>query len=178
MRPRLDLDLLRAFLVIGLLPYGVEKILWVQFAGAATLAERTVRSLDGMELIWAFFGYSRAYQIAVGVLQTAACLLLVPRRSAPIGAALYVALLTNVVLIDLCFGVQLAATLWASLLLVGCLVWIAGSWRAYQNAIAAVTQTAPPDAPLPAGKAYPFLVALLALVVWLSLQQISRGLIP
>lgn len=176
MRPRLGPDLLRACLVLLLLPYAVEKILPLQFAGAETYADRTVRTLNGMELIWVFFGHSRTYQIAVGVLQLLACLLLAMRRTSPVGAALYLAVQTNVALIDLCFRVQTAATLWACGLWVGIVVWIATEAGRYRDALRGLCATEPAPPPL-GGRLYPVLVALLAAVVFLSLHQISQVLI-
>ncbi|MFM7320597.1 MAG: hypothetical protein ACKO5K_03605 [Armatimonadota bacterium] len=133
--PGFGRDLLRAALVLLLLPYALEKMLPVQFRDAASLANRTVASLDGMEAIWAFFGHSRGYQIAVGAVQLAACAAFAWRPSARVGGCLYLAVIANVLLVDATFRVQTAMWVFAAAMTLGCLSWMALESVAYRDAL-------------------------------------------
>jgi hypothetical protein len=77
--------------------------------------------VSGFWLVWNFFGYSHAYGTIVALLQVLGGLLLVWPRTALLAALLLVPVFTNIVMIDLFFGVEPSATLTAAQIL-GCLV--------------------------------------------------------
>ena len=53
------LDWLRYLCAFMRLMYGASKLLHLQFNLQSQLAHRTVESLNGYELTWYYFGYSR-----------------------------------------------------------------------------------------------------------------------
>src|SRR6185369_3945460 len=79
--------LLRYSIALGLISYGIAKILPQQFPpiSNATL-ERRVGELTPMSLLWTFMQYSRPYAIFGGVMELSAVLLLCFRRTATLGA--------------------------------------------------------------------------------------------
>jgi len=98
--------LLRYSIALGLISYGIAKILPQQFPpiSNATL-ERRVGDLTPMSLLWTFMQYSRPYAIFGGVMELVAVLLLCFRRTATLGALVCLAVMTNVALLNLAYGV-------------------------------------------------------------------------
>ena len=52
--------------VLALFIYGGGKL--IQFDGAADI-DKTVSELTGMELMWAFYGYSKSFAMTLGILE-------------------------------------------------------------------------------------------------------------
>jgi uncharacterized membrane protein YphA (DoxX/SURF4 family) len=98
--------LLRYSIALGLISYGIAKILPQQFPpiSNATL-ERRVGELTPMSLLWTFMQYSRPYALFGGVMELVAVLLLCFRRTATLGALVALAVMTNVALLNLAYGV-------------------------------------------------------------------------
>lgn len=98
--------LLRYSIALGLISYGIAKILPRQFPpiSNATL-ERRVGELTPMSLLWTFMQYSRPYALFGGVMEMVAVLLLCFRRTATLGALVCLAVMTNVALLNLAYGV-------------------------------------------------------------------------
>jgi hypothetical protein len=58
----------------------VSKLAHLQFNMASELSQRTVGSLNGYELTWFFYGYSRVYACILGATQVAGATLLLFRK--------------------------------------------------------------------------------------------------
>jgi uncharacterized membrane protein YphA (DoxX/SURF4 family) len=98
--------LLRYSIALGLISYGIAKILPQQFPPLSNaLLERRVGDLSPMSLLWTFMEYSRPYAIFGGVMELVAVLLLCCRRTATLGALVCLAVMTNVALLNLAYGV-------------------------------------------------------------------------
>ena len=97
---------LRVFLLQAMLSYGIVKLLCLQFP---TPGEDRLLSTYGdsspMGLMWTFMGFSPAYQIFAGALETVSGELLIFRRTATLGALLVCAVMGHVFLLNLCFDV-------------------------------------------------------------------------
>jgi hypothetical protein len=96
----------RIYVCLFMLAYGGGK--FVQFKGA-TQTIKPVSALTGQELMWAFFGYSQAMPIFIGVLQIIGGLLLLSNKTKLFGVAVLFPILTNIILMDLVYGVHLGA---------------------------------------------------------------------
>jgi hypothetical protein len=92
--------------VLAMFIYGGAKI--IQFDGAAEI-NKTVSEMSGMELMWAFYGYSKAYAITLGVFEVLGGILLLIKRTRMIGSLLISAILVNVIFQDIYFGVNQGA---------------------------------------------------------------------
>ncbi|HET9624907.1 MAG TPA: hypothetical protein VFP84_26245 [Kofleriaceae bacterium] len=98
--------LLRYAIALGLASYAVGKILPVQFAPLDDVEyEARLGELTPMRLMWSFMQYSRGYSLFAGVLEMTVIVLVAFRRTATLGALLCIVVMTNVVLMDLCFDV-------------------------------------------------------------------------
>ncbi len=89
-----------------MLTYGLAKVLPTQFPlpGPARLLEPYGAS-SPMGLLWTFMGASPAYTMFAGWSETSGALLLFWRRTTTIGALVLVAVLANVVMLNLCYDV-------------------------------------------------------------------------
>ena len=98
--------------------YGFGK--YVQFSDPAT-STGTIAGATGMELMWAFYGYSKPYALLLGVSEVIGGILLLVRRTRVIGGLLLAGILGNVIAQDVFFevsyGVLRAAVLYQVLVL-------------------------------------------------------------
>lgn len=93
-------------IVLAMFIYGGAKI--IQFDGAAEI-DKTVPELTGMELMWAFYGYSRSYGLTLGLLEITGGILILIRRTRLIGCLFTSTILINVIFQDIYFEVHIGA---------------------------------------------------------------------
>lgn len=60
--------------------YGLSKLAHLQFDLSSELGQRTISSLNGYQLTWFYYGYSRAYACILGLTQVAGAALLLFRN--------------------------------------------------------------------------------------------------
>jgi hypothetical protein len=110
------LDWLRYLAAFLLLLYGSSKLLGRQFSVAPELALRPVGSLSGRELVWYFYNHSHVYATLLGLIQLAGAALLLFRKTALLGAALVLPVITNILMINLFFFITWGATCTSTLI--------------------------------------------------------------
>lgn len=86
--------------------YGFGK--YVQFADPARTTGM-IAGATGMELMWAFYGYSKPYALPLGVAEVTGATLLLVRRTRVIGGLLLAGILLNVIAQDIFFEVNRGA---------------------------------------------------------------------
>jgi hypothetical protein len=86
--------------------YGFAKLTGAQFTILDSELDKPLRDVSGFWLTWYYFGYSPVYGTLLALTQIACGLLLTLRRTALLGAAVLFGMTTNVVLVDLCYGVD------------------------------------------------------------------------
>ncbi|GAA4350121.1 hypothetical protein GCM10023185_07550 [Hymenobacter saemangeumensis] len=99
-------DLLRFYLAFIVLGYGLVKVYAAQFPQLWANLDTPPADLSPMRVAWQFFGYSRPYQQFLGWAEVVASLLLLPRRTATLGALLMLVVMGNVFAINLFFDVS------------------------------------------------------------------------
>lgn len=124
------LYLVRYLLGLTMLPYGIAKILKVQFVLSAYLASQptTLEALSGAQLAWFFLGYSTWFSVLIGILELMPALLLLFRRTALLGAVLMIPITLNVWLINYAFELWPSTKLIASIVLLLNLILLALEW--------------------------------------------------
>lgn len=90
----------------AMLLYGIGKPL--QFNNTDLLS-KTVSSLSGMEIMWAFYGYSKSFALVLGFLEITGALLLFFNRTKIIGCFILTTILINVILQDIFYAVNVGA---------------------------------------------------------------------
>jgi hypothetical protein len=100
------LVVLRYYLALMLLHYGVAKLFEIQFVGPlpARLDER-IGDMSPMGMLWTFIGSSRAYMFFGGLLEVLPALLLLWRRTTLLGALGAIAVLTNIAVLNFSYDV-------------------------------------------------------------------------
>jgi uncharacterized membrane protein YphA (DoxX/SURF4 family) len=99
--------LLRFLLAAPLLSYGWGKVLPSQFGLSLDYVALEVAQHNPRDLLWAFMTGSREYQVVTGLVELTAGILLLTRRTAPLGACLGVFAMANVVILDVCYDVPI-----------------------------------------------------------------------
>lgn len=116
--------LVRYYLAALMLGYGFYKVIQLQFP-YPSLRTLVAPFGDGspMGLAWKFMGYSPAYNFFTGMGEVVGGMLLFYRRTTTLGAAILVAVLSNVVMINICYDVPVK--LFSSILLLFAFFFIA-----------------------------------------------------
>ena len=103
------LNWLRYFSAFLLFTYGSSKLLGRQFTLPPEIALRPVGSLTGYQLAWFYYSYSHVYAVILGMVQLAGGALLLFRKTALLGAALLLPVLTNILMINVFFHIAWGA---------------------------------------------------------------------
>lgn len=97
---------LRYTLAMVMVGYGVVKLVKLQFGDPSILhLVKTYGESSPMDLLWTFMGYSTPYIFFGGVMEFIPALLLFFRRTALLGALILMAVLANVVMLNMCYDV-------------------------------------------------------------------------
>ena len=92
--------------VLAMFIYGGGKL--IQFDGAIEI-DKTVSELTGMELMWAFYSYSKSFAMTLGIIEIIGGILILIKKTRIIGCLLTSTILINVIFQDIYFGVHLGA---------------------------------------------------------------------
>ncbi|HEY4307741.1 MAG TPA: hypothetical protein VGM82_24915 [Gemmatimonadaceae bacterium] len=98
--------LLRYSIALGLTSYAIAKLFPQQFPPLTSLGlDQRVGDLRPMSLLWTFMQYSRPYALFGGVMEMVVVLLLCFRRTATLGAIICMAVMANVMLMNVAYDV-------------------------------------------------------------------------
>lgn len=86
--------------IFDMFVYGATKI--NQFDGAAEI-DKTVSEMTGMELMWAFYGYSKSYALTLGLIEIIGGILILVKKTRIIGCLLVSTILVNVIFQNIYF---------------------------------------------------------------------------
>ncbi len=92
--------------------YGGAK--FMQF-GDISSYDQPLNSYKGMQLMWAFYAYSKTYAIIIGAVEILGAILLILPRTRIVGGLLLSSVLVNVILQDIFYGVNAGALIFAIL---------------------------------------------------------------
>lgn len=113
--------MLRYSIALGLVSYGVAKLLPQQFPPLSPIVlDQRVGELRPMSLLWTFMQYSRPYAFFGGLMEMVAVVLLCFRRTATLGAIVCLAVMSNVMLLNYAYDVPVK--LYATMIVVSATV--------------------------------------------------------
>lgn len=114
-------DALAWLVVMAMFIYGLGK--WMQFPDTS-IHTTLVSDMSGMQLMWAFYGYSKPFAIFLGALEISGGILLLYRPWRLLGALFLSTVLVNIIIQDIVFdvnqGALKAALIYQTALLVIC----------------------------------------------------------
>ena len=97
----------RYALAFSMLGYGISKLFHVQFRPLDLVDLMTpLGMLQPRELLWDYMGFSRTYQIFTGVVECLGVALLFFRRTTLLGSLILIGSLTNILVIDIAYGMS------------------------------------------------------------------------
>jgi hypothetical protein len=97
---------LRYYLAAVMIGYGMAKVVPMQFPPPFFARyDQSIGDMSPMGLLWTFMGHSQAYTWFAGFAEVLGSVLLLWRRTYVIGALLLIGVMTNVVLLNLCYDV-------------------------------------------------------------------------
>jgi hypothetical protein len=100
------LTTLRYVLAMIMFAYGFAKLINSQFPFPnASRLDGSIGEMSPMGLAWTFMGYSTPYTMFAGACEALGATLLLFRRTALLGALVIAAVMTNVVMVNLCYDV-------------------------------------------------------------------------
>jgi hypothetical protein len=98
--------ILRYYLLLAMLGYGLAKVFKTQFPDISLVhLSMPLGDLSPMRLTWSFMGHSTAYSVFTGAAEVVGGLLLVSRRTTVLGALILVAVMSNVVMLNLSYDI-------------------------------------------------------------------------
>lgn len=98
--------LVRYSLACGMLVYGIVKIFPIQFGAInGSLLITPYGQFYPQTVLWSFMGFSRAYTVFAGIIETTGSLFLLFPRTSTLGALISAAALVNVVVLDFSYDV-------------------------------------------------------------------------
>jgi hypothetical protein len=130
-------------LALGMMPYGVSKLLDFQFQVGASVYALPLGAASGTSLTWAFLGYSPVFQVLLGVFETVPALLLLFARTRRLGAVLLFPVLLNVVLINYFLDLWPQTQLISSVLLALNLFLLACDYKLYLGFLSRLLDASP-----------------------------------
>ena len=172
------LDWLRYLSALLLFTYGSSKLLSRQFTLPPETALRPVGSLTGYQLAWFYYSYSHVYAVILGLIQLAGGALLLFRKSALLGAALMLPVMTNILMVNVFFHIAWGALCTSAFIFASMLAVL---WH-HRHALVGVFWTDQAGEPANARRYYRITAALVVLLViillgfasWLAGSKISK----
>ncbi|MGB1313615.1 MAG: DoxX family protein [Bizionia paragorgiae] len=97
---------LRIVLVATMLLYGFVKIFKLQFPSASlTHMLDPLSDFTPMGLAWTYMGFSKGFNVFVGLMEVLGGLLLIPRRTQTLGAFIIIGVMTQVAMMNFCYDI-------------------------------------------------------------------------
>ncbi len=114
--------LARFFPAFMLMMYGVSKILGTQFGVSEWIADLPMSQQTGFHLTWYYFNYSMFYGYVLASVQIGGAILLLFRRTALLGTVMLLPVMTNIVLMNVVYGITDGALLMSILIFISLFV--------------------------------------------------------
>lgn len=106
----------RYFASTMMIIYAFAKIFKTQFSTSLLTYDTPVGALEGMDLVWFYFGHSYSYALFIALSQITASLLLLFRKTVRLGSILFLCIMVNIVAVDIAFDVDFDAFIMAIIL--------------------------------------------------------------
>ncbi len=109
-------DVTRYFIAMDMAMFALQKIFHLQFQLPLGVLDNPFNSLDGEQLVWAFFGKFYAFTVIIACLQIIAALMLLFSRTRLLGTIILLPILFNILLLDWFYDLGIIVNLYITLL--------------------------------------------------------------
>lgn len=97
---------LRIFLISSMFSYGLAKVIQSQFPyPSLTRMLEPLGNFSPMGLAWTYLGYSKGYNLFMGIMEISGGLLLIPRRTSTLGAFITMGVMMHVVVMNFTYDI-------------------------------------------------------------------------
>ena len=97
---------IRIVLIAAMLLYGFVKVFKLQFPSASlTHLLDPLSDFSPMGLAWTYMGFSKGFNVFVGLLEVLGGLLLIPRRTQTLGSFIIIGVMTQVAMMNFCYDI-------------------------------------------------------------------------
>src|SRR5690606_1492454 len=97
---------LRIFLISSMFSYGLAKVIQSQFPyPSLTRMLEPLGNFSPMGLAWTYLGYSKGYNLFMGIMEISVGLLLIPRRTSTLGAFITMGVMMHVVVMNFTYDI-------------------------------------------------------------------------
>ncbi|MDT0539146.1 hypothetical protein [Croceitalea sp. P059] len=98
--------ILRIFLIFFMFTYGFVKIIQLQFPyPSLTRMMQPLGDFSPMGLAWTYLGYSKGFNLFMGIMEVSGGLLLIPRRTSTLGAFVTMGVMIHVAVMNFMFDI-------------------------------------------------------------------------
>lgn len=98
--------ILRVFLIFFMFTYGFVKIIQLQFPyPSLTRMMQPLGDFSPMGLAWTYLGYSKGFNLFMGIMEVTGGLLLIPRRTSTLGAFVTMGVMMHVAVMNFMFDI-------------------------------------------------------------------------
>lgn len=125
---------LRIFLGIVFIFYAVIKFLGIQFPKMEI--DQNLTQIDGVTLVWYFFGYSQLYMLMVASGELLAGMLIAVPKTTKIGVIFYFPFALNIAAVNWCFDLPYDVKILSAFLVLSSFYLLINDWSAYKKLLA------------------------------------------
>lgn len=98
--------ILRVYLIFFMFTYGFVKIIQLQFPyPSLTRMLEPLGNFSPMGLAWTYLGYSKGFNLFMGIMEISGGLLLIPRRTSTLGAFITMGVMTHVAVMNFMYDI-------------------------------------------------------------------------
>ncbi|MFA6085349.1 hypothetical protein [Mucilaginibacter sp.] len=108
--------MLRYFIAMDMVMFGLQKIFHLQFAIPLGVLDNPFSSLDGEQLVWAFFGKYYAFTVIIASVQIISAVMLLFKRTSLLAVIVLLPILFNILLLDWFYNLGLVVNIYITLL--------------------------------------------------------------
>ncbi|WP_259066791.1 hypothetical protein HDF24_21295 [Mucilaginibacter sp. X4EP1] len=109
-------DVIRYFLAMDMTMFALQKIFHLQFQIPLGVLDNPFNSLDGEQLVWAFFGKFYAFTVIIASLQITAAVMMLFSKTRLLGTIILLPILFNILLLDWFYDLGIVVNLYITLL--------------------------------------------------------------
>jgi ABC-type multidrug transport system fused ATPase/permease subunit len=107
---------IRYFIAMDMVMFALQKVFHMQFVVPLGVLDNPFSSLDGEQLVWAFFGKFYEFTVIIACMQATGAVLLLFRRTSLLGVIVLLPIFLNILLLDWFYNLGIGVNIYITLL--------------------------------------------------------------